>query len=175
MDARGGGGPPGRARLDLAGLNRVLVVNAGSTNLKLSVVDNDDESEDVRSVDRLPSDVDGVAHRVVHGGGSFRGPVVIDDRVEDRDVGEVRQGLLRLLERAQRRRVVQRRERLERRDLRTHHVIDQYRLTKPCAAVHDSMRDRRNVLGEGFDLSRFLALDEVQLQARRAGVDDEDV
>jgi hypothetical protein len=37
------------------------------------------------------------------------------------------------------------------------------------------MRDRRNVLGEGFDLSRFLALDEVQLQARRAGVDDEDV
>ncbi|MBW8741045.1 MAG: acetate/propionate family kinase [Gaiellaceae bacterium] len=83
MDARGGGGPPGRARLDLAGLNRVLVVNAGSTSLKLSVVDNDDESEDVRSVDRLPSDVDGVAHRVVHGGGSFRGPVVIDDRVED--------------------------------------------------------------------------------------------
>jgi hypothetical protein len=36
------------------------------------------------------------------------------------------------------------------------------------------MRDRPDVLGERLDLSRFLAVDDVQLQARRAGVDDED-
>jgi hypothetical protein len=36
------------------------------------------------------------------------------------------------------------------------------------------MRDRTDLLLERVDLSRFLAVDDVQLQARRAGVDDED-
>jgi hypothetical protein len=39
--------------------------------------------------------------------------------------------------------------------------------------VNDSVRHRLDVLLERVDLSRFLALDDVQLQARRAGVDDE--
>jgi hypothetical protein len=36
------------------------------------------------------------------------------------------------------------------------------------------MDHRPDVLRERFDLSRLLAVDDVQLQARRAGVDDED-
>ena len=83
MDASGGGGPPRRARLDLARLNRVLVVNAGSTSLKLSVVDAADESRTVESLAALPPGVDAVAHRVVHGGATFRDPVLIDASVED--------------------------------------------------------------------------------------------
>jgi acetate kinase len=55
----------------------VLVVNAGSTSLKLSVVDGDDS----RPVDSfVPADA--VGHRVVHGGERFRDPVLIDDEVE---------------------------------------------------------------------------------------------
>jgi acetate kinase len=61
---------------------RVLVVNAGSTSLKLSVVDEDDGSEPIASLESVPPGVDAVAHRVVHGGERFREPVVIDDEVE---------------------------------------------------------------------------------------------
>jgi acetate kinase len=61
---------------------RVLVVNAGSTSLKLSVVADDGSVETVASIADAPDDVLGVAHRVVHGGSRFRGPVVIDDAVE---------------------------------------------------------------------------------------------
>jgi acetate kinase len=77
-------GRPQRARLDLAFLNggRVLVVNAGSTSLKLSVVDEADASEEVASLDTAPRDVDGVGHRIVHGGERFRDPVLVDARVE---------------------------------------------------------------------------------------------
>jgi acetate kinase len=67
--------------LDLALLN-VLVVNAGSTSLKLSRVDAKDESESVSSLEDAPRDVDAVAHRIVHGGERFRDPVRVDDRVE---------------------------------------------------------------------------------------------
>jgi acetate kinase len=60
----------------------VLVVNAGSTSLKLHLVD---ESETARSVPDLTAvdaeGLDAVAHRVVHGGPRFRDPVVIDTRV----------------------------------------------------------------------------------------------
>jgi acetate kinase len=61
---------------------RVLVVNAGSTSLKLSVVGEDGASEPVASLDAVPAGVGAVAHRVVHGGERFREPVVIDDVVE---------------------------------------------------------------------------------------------
>jgi acetate kinase len=55
----------------------VLVVNAGSTSLKLHLV-RDDES---RSVDGfVPADA--VGHRVVHGGRRFDRPVLIDEQVE---------------------------------------------------------------------------------------------
>jgi acetate kinase len=69
----------------------VLVVNAGSSSLKLRVLDGDD----VRLADDVgPGDVDAiralcdragaiqcVGHRVVHGGARFQMPVVIDDDV----------------------------------------------------------------------------------------------
>jgi acetate kinase len=52
-------------------------VNAGSTSLKLHVVD----GEESRKVDSLEQEVGAVAHRVVHGGARFRDPVVIDEAV----------------------------------------------------------------------------------------------
>ena len=60
----------------------VLVINAGSTSLKLSLVEADGSSETVTSLGAAPADVEAVAHRVVHGGPRFREPVVIDDEVE---------------------------------------------------------------------------------------------
>jgi acetate kinase len=89
--------PPARAL-------RVLVVNAGSSSLKLRVLDGarlvlaDDELElpDGRvesdavadAISRLP-DADAVGHRVVHGGSWFSGPVRIDAEVEER-IGSLR-------------------------------------------------------------------------------------
>jgi acetate kinase len=64
----------------VAGLN-VLVVNAGSTSLKLSVVEEDDSSVAIASLAEAPDGVAAVAHRVVHGGARFREPVLIDDDV----------------------------------------------------------------------------------------------
>jgi len=61
---------------------RVLVVNAGSTSLKLSLVEADGTAEPVASLAAAPGDVEAVAHRVVHGGERFRDPVVIDGEVE---------------------------------------------------------------------------------------------
>jgi acetate kinase len=69
--------------LDLAVLSRVLVVNAGSTSLKLSAVEADERSETVPSLEEAPQDVGAVGHRVVHGGARFRDPVLIDDDVTD--------------------------------------------------------------------------------------------
>ncbi len=73
---------------------RVLVVNAGSSSVKLSLLDGG-RTEEERSVDpdgveealaALLSDVDApdaVGHRVVHGGTRFTGPAVVDDDVVD--------------------------------------------------------------------------------------------
>jgi acetate kinase len=55
----------------------VLVVNAGSTSLKLHLV----TEERSRAVDNLVA-ADAVGHRVVHGGRRFVGPVLVDDEVE---------------------------------------------------------------------------------------------
>jgi acetate kinase len=75
---------------------RVLVVNAGSSSLKLRVLGSCDElesSHDLRmtrgrveaeQLRRALGDVgpvDAVGHRVVHGGTAFREPVVVDDAV----------------------------------------------------------------------------------------------
>lgn len=76
---------------------RVLVVNAGSSSLKLRVLDDDDELEAEHDVDRwdatadatelaealgsMPA-VDAIGHRVVHGGNEFRDAVRIDAGVE---------------------------------------------------------------------------------------------
>jgi acetate kinase len=75
---------------------RVLTVNAGSSSLKLKVVEPDDEVSGVELEARegrvdpgelaeLVEDVgpvDAVGHRVVHGGRRFTAPVVVDDEVE---------------------------------------------------------------------------------------------
>jgi acetate kinase len=58
----------------------VLVVNAGSTSLKLSVVSRDDTSRTVDSLADAPP-VDAVGHRVVHGGERFTAPTAIDEDV----------------------------------------------------------------------------------------------
>ncbi len=78
---------------------RVLVVNAGSSSLKLSVLDGKDNvvcSEELEAPDgrvdeaavkKTVSDngpVDAVGHRVVHGGTEFTAPVLIDGRVLQR-------------------------------------------------------------------------------------------
>ena len=60
----------------------VLVVNAGSVSLKLSVVGPDGETTKVSTLAEAPDDVEAVAHRVVHGGSRFREPALIDDAVE---------------------------------------------------------------------------------------------
>jgi acetate kinase len=60
----------------------VLVLNAGSTSLKLNVVAESGESERLPSLDSVdPRGLDAVAHRVVHGGSRFREPVLVDDDV----------------------------------------------------------------------------------------------
>ena len=58
-------------------MRRVLVVNAGSETLKLTVVGEDDSAEVVDGF----VDADAVGHRIVHGGERFRGPVVVEDEI----------------------------------------------------------------------------------------------
>lgn len=67
--------------MDVAALNDVLVVNAGSTSLKLALVDGHERSRPVASLEEAPP-VDLVGHRVVHGGDEFVDPTPIDDAVE---------------------------------------------------------------------------------------------
>jgi acetate kinase len=57
----------------------VLVVNAGSTSVKRSLVDPDEASRPVEGYPRATA----VGHRIVHGGARFRDPVVIDEEVLD--------------------------------------------------------------------------------------------
>ena len=78
---------------------RVLTVNAGSSSLKLRVLDEDDTLVAERDLPApaglgdsaiIAGALDGVdgieavGHRVVHGGAQFRHPVLIDDDVADR-------------------------------------------------------------------------------------------
>ena len=75
---------------------RVLVVNAGSSSLKLAVVGPDDSAAAATEVDAPGGSfdaaalgdfvaglggVDAIGHRVVHGGDRFVGPVVVDEAV----------------------------------------------------------------------------------------------
>lgn len=66
--------------MDLA----VLVVNAGSTSLKLHLVDDGETATPVASLaDVDAGGVAAVAHRVVHGGAHFREPVLLDADVRE--------------------------------------------------------------------------------------------
>ncbi len=73
---------------------RILTVNAGSSSLKLSVVDDNDRIEAQQETDgdadpiaalrdfaARAGDVDAVAHRVVHGGAAVRRATLVDDAV----------------------------------------------------------------------------------------------
>ena len=69
---------------------RVLVVNAGSSSLKLRLIGADDElvgardlapSDDLEPAIAVLGDADASGHRVVHGGAQFVDPVVIDHAV----------------------------------------------------------------------------------------------
>jgi acetate kinase len=63
---------------------RILVVNAGSSSLKVDLVDG---GQTVTSYDRLPADpprVDAVGHRIVHGGPDLTEPVLIDAGLQRR-------------------------------------------------------------------------------------------
>jgi acetate kinase len=64
----------------------VLVVNAGSTSLKLTVVGLEGSSVPARSFDDVAGPVGAVGHRIVHGGPRLRAPAVLDAHVE----GEIR-------------------------------------------------------------------------------------
>ena len=81
-----------------ASLARILTVNAGSSSLKLRVLDADDEvvgsreSGSVQGEEELRAEleailaagpVDAAGHRVVHGGPDFTSPTLIDPAVED--------------------------------------------------------------------------------------------
>jgi acetate kinase len=66
----------------------ILVVNAGSTSLKLKVVAADEETKRIATFADAPGDLDAAAHRVVHGGKQFRDPVLIDDAVVEQ-IGEL--------------------------------------------------------------------------------------
>ena len=68
-------------------ISTVLVVNAGSTSLKLSSVEADGTTERLESLDVVPAEVAAVAHRIVHGGARFREPVFVDDEVVDELAG----------------------------------------------------------------------------------------
>jgi acetate kinase len=70
---------------------RVLVVNAGSSSLKLSVLADDelllsesvdaDREDEVGQAVQQAGDLDAVGHRIVHGGGELVEPVLVDDAV----------------------------------------------------------------------------------------------
>jgi acetate kinase len=77
-------------------VDRVLVVNAGSSTLKLSVVDADGRSSGARTLETVArslapavvaeaiaglGEVSAVGHRVVHGGEAYRAATVVDDGV----------------------------------------------------------------------------------------------
>ena len=69
-------------------LLNVLVVNAGSTSLKLSLVDEHGSAKAVASLEDAPGDVDAVGHRIVH-----MGDLAIDAaRVDDGLLADIEAG-----------------------------------------------------------------------------------
>ena len=63
---------------------RILVVNAGSSSLKVDLVADGRAVESYDGLPDRPPDVDAVGHRIVHGGPDFTEPAVIDAEVEKR-------------------------------------------------------------------------------------------
>jgi acetate kinase len=80
----------------------VLVVNAGSSSLKLALLDDTDEVVEQRTLERWTGEgetddikdfvnglprIDAVGHRIVHGGAEFTDPVRVDTGVRERLAG----------------------------------------------------------------------------------------
>jgi hypothetical protein len=101
----------------------------------------------------------------------------VERRVEDRDVRAIRQERPRLGDRLQGRGVVERSELAELLEPLGDRVVDDRGLSEVRPAVDDAVRDGGDVVGrfrERTDtLGRAVRRDERELQARRAGVDDE--
>ena len=100
-------------------------------------------------------------------------------RVENRDLRDSGQQVPSALDRPQRRRVVDRIDRLQGEDCRADAGIDDRRLAELHAAVHDTVHDGRDRLGpdvlERSDRGHGLVVvDAVQLERCRARVDDEE-
>jgi acetate kinase len=63
-------------------VSAILVVNAGSTSLKLNLVFEDERVQGVESLQAVrTAEVDAIGHRVVHGGPRLVEPTLIDDAV----------------------------------------------------------------------------------------------
>ena len=63
-------------------MGSILVVNAGSTSLKLHLVFDDERVQAVEALDAAtPSEIQAVGHRVVHGGPDLVDPAIIDESV----------------------------------------------------------------------------------------------
>jgi acetate kinase len=62
-------------------VSEILVVNAGSTTLKLHLVDEAEQTVGLQSFADVHVGIAAVAHRVVHGGARFLDPVLIDAAV----------------------------------------------------------------------------------------------
>ena len=60
-------------------MGEVLVINAGSTGVKLRMVDGAEAARPLDSLDEAPGDLLAVGHRVVHGGERFTTPAPVDD------------------------------------------------------------------------------------------------
>jgi acetate kinase len=60
-------------------MSRILVVNAGSTSLKLSVIDDGDRSEPVETFDDVGDGIAAVGHRIVHFGDLSVDAAVLED------------------------------------------------------------------------------------------------
>jgi len=63
---------------------RILVVNAGSSSLKVDLVSDGEVLTSSEGLPEVAPDVDAVGHRIVHGGPDLVDPVVIDADVERR-------------------------------------------------------------------------------------------
>ena len=70
-------------------MGSILVVNAGSTSLKLHLVFDDERTQVVESLDATPLEIQAVGHRVVHGGPNLVEPTIIDETVRA-SIGELR-------------------------------------------------------------------------------------
>ena len=92
--------------------------------------------------------------------------------VEDRHLRHAGQRLARAPDRLERAAVLERRDDGEPLDLGLYVGVDQRRLLEAGSAVHDAVPDgiRRNELVDGLG---FAVANEVELQAHRAGIDDE--